>query len=246
LTLASRAPAAPRRLRWVITVTLALVASRSVAAAPAASPPTEPSAQSASYDLGLMLGNQLVHSGLGKTISRRVLMRGIDDALAGKTMTAEQSAAAEQFARDARIALASRNTRLAQEFLAHNAHAPGVQTTPTGLQYRVLAAGDITAPTPGPGDRVTLRYRLSLADRKVFDRSEDHPQQPATFRVDRVIPAWHEALLKMRPGAKWELFVPPPLGYGANSPPSIPPGALLVFELDLLTVDSTVRTLPRP
>ncbi len=147
--------------------------------------------------------------------------------------------------RSAREALAARNADLARAFLARNAHAPGVTSTPSGLQYRILDSGDLKAPSPNLSDQVTLRYRLSLADGTVLDRSEDHPQQAATFRVSRVIPAWREALLLMRPGAKWQLFVPPALGYGANSPPPIPPGALLVFELDLVSVDSSVPMLPR-
>ena len=116
---------------------------------------------------------------------------------------------------------------------------------PSGLQYRVLAAGAAKAAPPAPTDQVTLRYRLSLADGTVLDRSEDHPQQQPVFRVNRVIPAWREALLAMRPGARWQLFVPPDLGYGTNSPPPIPPGALLIFDLDLLTVERAPQTAPR-
>jgi len=137
------------------------------------------------------------------------------------------------------------NAKLAKEFLARNAHATGITTMPSGLQYRVLAAGAAKAAPPAPTDQVTLRYRLSLADGTVLDRSEDHPQQQPVFRVNRVIPAWREALLAMRPGARWQLFVPPDLGYGTNSPPPIPPGALLIFDLDLLTVERAPQTAPR-
>ena len=200
-------------------------------------PPAPPSAEAGSYDLGLMLGNQLVHNGLGKAVSRKELMRGIDDALAGKIPTERQRANRE--------ALAAGNAKLAKEFLARNAHAPGVLTMPSGLQYRVLAAGDPQAAAPAPADQVTLRYRVSLADGTVLDRSEDHPQQQPVFRVNRVIPAWREALLVMRPGAKWQLFVPPDLGYGANSPPPLPPGALLLFDLDLMGVERAPQAAPR-
>jgi FKBP-type peptidyl-prolyl cis-trans isomerase len=177
-----------------------------------------------------------VNNGFGKAASRKELMRGIDEALAGKIPTAEQREAVQQFSRANREALAASNAKLAKEFLARNAHAAGITTLPSGLQYRVLAAGTATAAPPAPTDQVTLQYRLSLADGTVLDRSEDHPQHQPVFRVERVIPAWREALLAMRPGAKWQLFVPPDLGYGANSPPPIPPGALLIFDLDLLNV----------
>lgn len=211
-------------------------------AAPAA--PAPPSVEVGSYDLGLMFGNQLVNSGLGKAASRKELMRGIDAALAGKIPTVEQREAVQQFSRASREALVASNAKLAKEFLASNAHAPGITTMPSGLQYRVLDAGAAKAPTPSPTDQVTLRYRLSLADGTVLDRSEDHQQQ-AVFRVNGVIPAWREALLAMRPGARWQLFVPPDLGYGANAPPPIPPGALLIFDLDLMSVEHAPPMAPR-
>ena len=64
----------------------------------------------------------------------------------------------------------------------------------------------------------------------------DQHDRPAMFRVNHVIKGWQEAFLAMKPGAKWQLFVPPELGYGATSPPGIPPAAPLVFELELLQV----------
>ena len=224
---------------------LGLPAALAEAPQTAPSSPAPPSAEAGSYDLGLMLGTQLVHNGLGKAVSRKELMRGIDDALAGKIPTEQQREAVQQFSRANREALAASNAKLAKEFLGRNAHAPGVLTMPSGLQYRVLAAGDPKAAAPALADQVTLRYRVSLADGTVLDRSEDHPQQQPVFRVNRVIPAWREALLAMRPGAKWQLFVPPDLGYGANSPPPLPPGALLIFDIDLMGVERAPQAAPR-
>jgi FKBP-type peptidyl-prolyl cis-trans isomerase len=140
--------------------------------------------------------------------------------------------------RDAREALAEKNRAAGREFLDRNAKQPGVMTMPSGLQYRVLNKGDSNAKSPAPSDQVTVRYTASLADGKVFDRSNAH-DRPATFRVNSVFKGWQEAFLAMRPGAKWQLFVPPELGYGANSPPGIPPGALLIYELELLQVEPT-------
>ena len=87
--------------------------------------PTQPTAEVGSYDLGLMFGNQLVNSGFGKAASRNELMRGIDEALAGKIPTAEQRKAVQQFSRANREALAASNAKLAKEFLARNALAGG-------------------------------------------------------------------------------------------------------------------------
>jgi len=88
-----------------------------------------------------MHGNQLVNSGFGKSASRKELMRGMDDSLAGKIPTVEQREAVQQFSRANREALVASNAKLAKEFLARNAHAAGITTMPSGLQYRVLAAG---------------------------------------------------------------------------------------------------------
>lgn len=114
---------------------------------------------------------------------------------------------------------------------------------PSGLQYRVLHEGDPKAPLPGPQDQITARYRASLADGTEIDRSDEHAQ-PAVFRLNSVIKGWREALSAMRPGAKWQLFEPPELGYGANSPPPIPPGSLLVYELEVIQVEAIKPVSP--
>jgi FKBP-type peptidyl-prolyl cis-trans isomerase len=191
----------------------------------------------------LVFGSQLASNGLGSTLSRESLVRGIDEALGGKIPSPAQKESAQQFIRAARTTLAAHNTERARLFLEKNARESGIQTLPSGVQYRVLAPGDPTAPLPGPRDEVTLRYRASLADGTEIDRSDDH-SQPAVFRLNSVIKGWHEALSAMRPGAKWQVFVPPELGYGANPPPPIPPGALLVYELELLRVEAGTPTLP--
>jgi len=206
--------------------------------APATTPPKPPTVtpEAGSYDVGLMLGSQLEHSGLVPTVSVDTLIRGLKDGIGGHAITAEERDAALRFMRDARDALAEKNRVAGREFLEHNAKQPGVKTMPSGLQYRVLAEGDARGTSPAPTDQVTVRYRASLADGTEFDRSDTH-DRPATFRVNTVFKGWQEAFLAMKPGAKWQLFVPPELGYGTNSPPSVPPGALLVYELELLHVD---------
>jgi FKBP-type peptidyl-prolyl cis-trans isomerase FklB len=214
---------------------VAVTANPDAAAAGQAAPVG--AAEDASYDIGLLLGNQLANNGLAHTISRESLARGIDAALGGKIASAAQKESALQFIQAARTALAARNAELAHQFLEKNVHERGVKTLPSGLQYRVLVAGDPTAPLPGPRDQVTLRYRASLADGAEIDRSDAHAATP-TFRLNSVISGWREALSAMRPGDKWQVFVPPELGYGANAPAPIPPGALLIYELELLRVEA--------
>lgn len=206
-------------------------------------PPSTIAPADGSYDVGLMIGSQLANSGLGPTISRDALTRGIEAALGGKLPSAAQKDAAQQFMHAARVALAGRNYELAKIFLEKNAREKDVAKLPSGLQYRVLAEGDPKAPLPGPQDQIIVRYRASLADGTEIDRSDEHTQ-PAAFKLNSVIKGWREALSAMRTGAKWQVFVPPDLGYGANSPPSIPPGSLLVYELELLQVEAAKPVSP--
>lgn len=189
-----------------------------------------------SYDIGLMLGSQLEHNGLVPLLSVDSLIRGLKESTGGRSITAAERDAALRFMHDAREVLAEKNRQAGRAFLARNAKEPGIVTMPSGLQYRILIPGDAKGPSPAPTDQVTVRYRASLADGTEFDRSETH-DRPATFRVNTVFKGWQEAFLSMKPGAKWQLFVPPELGYGNSSPPSVPPGAVLVYELELLQVE---------
>jgi FKBP-type peptidyl-prolyl cis-trans isomerase FklB len=241
----------PMKTRRALTLLLAVLAATTMyglpakaaetapATTPTATTPPKPPAvtpEVAGYDVGLMLGTQLQHDGVTPSLSSDALIRGLKDALGGRAITAEQRDAAVKFMLDARRALVEKNQTAGREFLAHNAKQPGVMTMPSGLQYRVLAAGDPNAKSPIPTDEVTVRYRASLADGTEFDRSDTH-DRPATFRVNSVFKGWQEAVLAMKPGAKWQVFVPPELGYGANTPPPVPPGALLVYELELLRIE---------
>jgi FKBP-type peptidyl-prolyl cis-trans isomerase len=96
----------------------------------------------------------------------------------------------------------------------------------------VLAAG--SGESPKANDEVTVNYRGTLLDGTEFDSSYKRGQ-PATFQVSRVIPGWTEALQLMKPGAKYQLFIPPQLAYDLRSRPPIPPGAMLIFEVELLS-----------
>ena len=203
--------------------------------APAAPAPAK-SPEESSYNLGLVMGAQFEHAGLGAKLVLAELIRGLKEALAAKVPTAEQREDAVRFMRAARDALADLNRAAAREFLARNARVAGVTTTPSGLEYRILAPGDPQANGPGPNDEVTVHYRATLTDGTEFDNSYARGQ-PATFKMSGIIKGWHEAFMLMKPGAKWQLWVPPALGYDAMSPPPIPPGSLLVYELELLKVE---------
>jgi FKBP-type peptidyl-prolyl cis-trans isomerase FklB len=218
----------------LLALTAAVPAGVTAAPAPAASPV---SAESTSYTIGQIFGNQLHQAGFEGSLNLEALMHGVQAGLGGNAPTAEDRARIAQVLRGNREALANQNRVRAREFLAKNATIDGVQTTSTGLQYEVLAAGDPKAASPGATDRVTVRYRGRLLDGTQFDSSDQHGQA-TSFTLEGVIRGWREALMMMKPGASWRLYVPPELAYDANSPGSIPPGSLLIFDIDLVKVDS--------
>ena len=107
-------------------------------------------------------------------------------------------------------------------------------TLPSGLQYKILKAGDGKKPTEN--DTVECNYRGTLINGTEFDSSYRRGQ-PATFGVGQVIPGWREALQLMPVGSKWELYVPSDLAYGERGAGrDIGPNATLVFEVELLAI----------
>lgn len=118
-------------------------------------------------------------------------------------------------------------------FLAANAKKPGVITTASGLQYKIIQNGYGERPTAF--NRVQVSYRGALINGTVFDSTE--PGLPATFTVNQLIPGWTEALELMRQGDEWQLVIPANLAYGSRGAGgAIPPNQVLVFDLQLLKV----------
>jgi FKBP-type peptidyl-prolyl cis-trans isomerase len=118
-------------------------------------------------------------------------------------------------------------------FLAANAKKPGVTVQPSGLQYRAIHTG--FGKRPRSNDLVTVEYKGSLINGKVFDSTE--PGLPAQFTANKLIPGWTEALELMREGDEWELVIPANLAYGPRGAGGvIPPNQVLVFDLKLLAV----------
>ncbi len=122
------------------------------------------------------------------------------------------------------------------KFLADNAKKPGVTTLPSGLQYEVLTAG--TGPKPKATDEVTVHYKGTLLNGKQFDSSYDRGE-PATFALNRVIPGWTEGVQQMPTGSKYRFVIPHALAYGERGAgQDIPPYSTLVFEVELIKVES--------
>lgn len=126
---------------------------------------------------------------------------------------------------------AAQNLALGQKFLEENAKKEGIQTTASGLQYQVIKEGEGAHPTLK--SKVVTHYTGTLRDGKVFDSSIERGQ-PATFPLNAVILGWQEGIQLMKKGSRYRLFVPAGLGYGENSPASIPPNSVLIFDVELI------------
>jgi FKBP-type peptidyl-prolyl cis-trans isomerase FkpA len=201
-------------------------------AAPNATPPSN---SADSYSMGVSMGEQLHASGVTpQDVSGQRLAAGVQDALTAKVkLTPEDEQNITGLLRRSREQAGETNHRAAAAFLAENGRKKDIITTASGLQYKVLAAG--SGAPPKATDEVVVNYRGTLIDGTEFDSSYKRGQ-PATFPVDHVIHGWTEALQLMKPGARYQLFIPPALAYDLQSPPGIPPGSLLLFEVELISV----------
>ena len=192
-----------------------------------------------SYAIGLNIGMNFKRQNVD--VSPDLITAGIKDGIAGKPqMTVEQirdtMVAVEKDMQAKQAEAGKKNDADATKFLADNKTKDGVKTTASGLQYKVLKEGN--GAQPKSSDNVTVNYRGTLIDGTEFDSSYKRGE-PATFPVSGVIKGWTEALQLMKVGSKYQLFIPPSLAYGQNSPsPTIPANSLLIFEVELMKVES--------
>lgn len=203
--------------------------------------------ESASTEVNLATDEDRFSYGLGMLVGERVLKQygevDYDLVLAGMKaqhtesdtlMTIEEAGnALNAYAEKQFQEQSAANRKRGEDYLKSNAEKEGVQVTESGLQYSVITAAD--GAKPRATDEVTVHYRGTLIDGTEFDSSYSR-NKPATFRADRVIPGWREALQLMQEGAKWELFIPAKLGYGERGAGKIQPNSALIFEVRLLEV----------
>lgn len=196
----------------------------------------------ASYAIGLELGNSLKK---GKVEANAdTLMKGLKDGLSGakplmteeqvkETMTALQKEMMDKQAAAAKEA-GEKNEIAGKKFLEENKKKEGVKTTASGLQYKVIKEG--TGESPKETDMVITNYKGTTLDGTEFDSSYKR-NEPATFPVNRVIKGWTEALLMMKPGAKYQLFIPSNLAYGERAVgKDIGPNSTLLFDVELIGI----------
>jgi FKBP-type peptidyl-prolyl cis-trans isomerase FklB len=206
-----------------------------------------------SYSIGLDIGNTFKNQKMD--INTDVLLMGLRDAQSGakplltddqvkETMNNYAKSMREKQATEMKEA-GKKNQEIGDKFLAENKKKEGVKTTQSGLQYRVLQEGKGDHPTLQ--DTVEVHYRGTLIDGKEFDSSYERGQ-PATFPLAGVIPGWTEALQLMRPGAKFQLAIPPHLAYGdRGAGADIGPGSTLLFDVELLSIKPKAeQTQPLP
>jgi FKBP-type peptidyl-prolyl cis-trans isomerase FklB len=205
-----------------------------------------------SYALGMNLGTNLHKQGV--EVDPAIVMRGLKDALVGgkmlqtedearATLTQLQTEVRNKQQEKMKVA-GEMNKKESAEFLAANKTKEGVVTLPSGLQYKILTEG--TGPKPAASDTVVCNYRGTLISGAEFDSSYKRGQ-PASFPVNGVIKGWTEALQLMPVGSKWQLFVPSGLGYGdRGAGADIGPGATLIFEVELLSIQDKAKTEVTP
>ena len=211
------------------------------------------------YVVGLQVGNmvskqwvegfsrQIFGNDSTKTLSRENMLAGF---VAGtlhhenvmKQMEAEGYMRTEMEAiREKALAVEfADNKEAGEKFLAENKTKDGVQTTESGLQYKVITKG--TGAIPADTSRVLVNYKGTLVDGTEFDSSykrkdKDGKSKPATFRANQVIKGWTEALTMMPVGSKWELYIPYDLAYGSRQSGKIKPFSALIFEVELVGIE---------
>lgn len=158
----------------------------------------------------------------------------------GDTAVYSPEAARERFESTVQTVREERNKAYKAEneaWLADNATKPGVQTMPSGLQYKVLKAG--TGAKPTKEQTVEVVYEGKTIDGNVFDATSRHQgQKTDVFRCDQVIAGWTEALTNMPVGSKWEIYIPQELAYGGRDAGNIKPYSTLIFTVELVSIQS--------
>ena len=231
-----------------VTMTLAILLSLPLTAscataqeeeepAPAASMTLDTEEQKTLYALGMAVGQNLGQLALSTEELETVKMGIIDSALGNepKVTMQEYGPKIQAFAQGRMQLGAEREKAASAEFLEKHAAEEGATRTESGLVIKEITPGSGASPTTT--DTVTVHYHGSLRDGKVFDSSVDRGE-PATFSLGQVVRCWTEGLQLMKVGGKSRLTCPSDLAYGDQGRPGIPPGATLVFEVELISIKS--------
>ena len=197
-----------------------------------------------SYAIGIEMGKGVKDQGFD--VDPNILILGIKDALSGgKPLLSEEDLRAiiadiqeemKQKQMQAMEEAADDNRKAGEAFLAENTKKEGVVTLPSGLQYKVLTAGQ--GKKPAETDTVLCNYKGTFLDGTEFDSSAQSGK-PAAFDLKGIIPGFKEALLLMPVGSKWQVFIPSGLAYGEHGAGNvIGPNSTLIFEIELVSIQA--------
>jgi FKBP-type peptidyl-prolyl cis-trans isomerase FklB len=234
---------------WMILTVIVLL---SVCLASAQSPHQERESKDQkfkdSYSLGYEFGANLRLRGVA--VDTDVLFSAIQAALEGKQPllgSADIRETLNELTRKIAVTqglkfkkYAAKNLEQSKAFMETNKSKAGVETLPDGLQFKVLREG--SGPVPKSSDIVKVRYQGTLTDGTEVDTAD----QAFIGRVDEMTKGRSEALQLMKVGSKWHLFVPPSLGYGARRFRRVPPNSVLIYEIELMSIEKTFPVGPDP
>lgn len=206
---------------------------RAAGPTPTLSGPEAGTGYGAGYAFGQQLG-RLERQGAG--LDLEAVLRGVLDGLANAEPREQGVSAAGKPAEPTPVLPAppARTRGYMDDFAALNARRPGVTTLPSGVQYEILAAGD--GGSPEPGDWVTIGYEGRLTTGAVFDTTHDDAEALRTRVADIAVPGLREAILLMKPGAKWRVVIPPRMGFGTIGNNMLRKRDL-VYEVELVSVE---------
>lgn len=210
-----------------------------------------------SYLFGFNYGSQFKQDEVEVNVDE--IIKGIKDGLAGKKsvipqeqtqevvqafqrmMIAKQQEKQKQQAAEA-VKLGEKNAVEGKTFLEENKKKEGVQTTASGLEYKVLKEGE--GEKPKATDQVTVHYKGTFLDGTEFDSSYKR-KEPATFPLNGVIKGWTEGVQLMKVGSKYQFWIPENLAYGKDGRPGIPPNTTLYFEIELISIGTPAKDIAK-
>jgi FKBP-type peptidyl-prolyl cis-trans isomerase len=221
-----------------------LVLAAAAGAALAADTSLDTPLKRSSYAVGVDIANSMKKSDI--TLDAECFAAGFKAGQDGKSALSEAEVRTETIAlqkqarekmmkkQEAAALDAPKHKEAGKKFLAENKTKDGVVETASGLQYKVIKAGE--GPKPKATDNVKVHYTGKLLDGTVFDSSVERGE-PASFALNQVIPGWTEGVQLMSKGAKYEFWIPSELAYGERGTGgTIPPGSTLMFEVELIDI----------
>lgn len=230
------------RIGMAILVLGLIAQNASAQSAPSPAPALKNQKEKLSYAIGMEMGKGVTAQGLD--VDPGLVAQGLKDAISGakalmsdeelRTVISGLQEEMKQKQMQALEAAAADNKKQGDAFLAENGKKDGVVTLPSGLQYKIITAGQ--GKKPVETDTVLCNYKGTFLDGTEFD-SSTQAGKPVPFELKSIIPGFKEALQLMPVGSKWQIVVPPDLAYGERGAGNvIGPNSTLIFEIELVAI----------